>query len=182
MSDVLTNHRMACSGFSAVVAQGEGRWMNPSPCPGWDAGAVVDHVIGFHDELLLRPTGTEPTRPNDDPTARWALTVPAIDSAMAVASSNDPDEPVMPGDVNLERLLPSLTAEVLVHTWDLAKAIGVDPDLDPELCEVSLDVARGNDELMRASGSFGAAVTVPSNADVAIQLIAFFGRDHGWIP
>ena len=101
MSDVITNHRRACRGFSAVVAQGEGSWENPSPCSEWDARGVVEHVIGFHDQLLLLPTGTKPTRPKDDPIARWAETVPAIDSAMKVAP--------MPPEVDLDRLLPALT-------------------------------------------------------------------------
>jgi uncharacterized protein (TIGR03086 family) len=162
----ITNHHNACSAFSAVVAQGERRWTNPSPCPEWDARGVVDHVIGFHDELLLGPTGTKPLRPNDDPIARWAVTVSAIDAAMEVASSND--------------LLPALTAEVLAHTWDLAEAIGVDPQLDTELCEVSYDFMRANEEQMRATGLFGAAAPVPRNADAASQLVAFLGRDPGW--
>ena len=113
----ITNHRNACGAFSAVVAQGERRWTNPSPCSEWDARGVVEHVIGFHDELLLGPTGTTPLRPHGDPIARWAVTVSAIDAAMDVASSND--------------VLPALTGEVLVHTWDLAMAIGVDPQSRP---------------------------------------------------
>ena len=162
----ITNHRNACAAFSAIVARGDGHWSNQSPCPDWDARGVVEHVIGFHDELLLGPTGITPMRPQDDPIARWALTVSAIDAAMDVASSND--------------LLPALTAEVLAHTWDLAEAIGVDPQLDTELCEVSYDFMRANEEQMRASGLFGSAAPVPHDADAASQLVAFLGRDPEW--
>ena len=162
----IANHRRACSAFAAVVAQGEGSWTNPSPCPGWDARGVVEHVIGFHDDLLLGPTGTTPVRPADDPIARWAVTAAAIDEAMAVASAND--------------VLPALTGEVLAHTWDLAKAIGVDPQLDTDLCEVSYDFLQSNEEQVRASGLFGAAAPVPRDADAAARLIAFVGRDPGW--
>ena len=153
---VLTNHRRACAGFSAVVAQG-GSWTDPAPCPEWDARGVVEHVISFHNELLLRPTGTEPVRPKDDPIARWAVTVRAIDSAMEMESPKDRDDPAMPPQVDLDRLLPALTAEVLAHTWDLAKAIGVDPHLDKELCEVSYEFMRSNEEQLRSSGMFGSA-------------------------
>src|SRR3954468_18291361 len=96
----INNYRSARNGFTAVVAQGEGRWTDPSPCPDWDARAVVEHVIGFHDQLLLGPTGTIPTRPQDDPIARWQETAHAIDSAIEVASSKDVAE------VNLDGLLP----------------------------------------------------------------------------
>jgi uncharacterized protein (TIGR03083 family) len=162
----ITNHRNACGAFSAVVAQGERRWTNPSPCSEWDARGVVEHVIGFHDDLLLGPTGTTPLRPHADPIARWAVTVSAIDAAMEVASSND--------------VLPALTAEVLVHTWDLAEAIGVDPQLDTELCAVAYDFLRANEEQVRGSGLFGAAAPVQNNADAASQLVAFVGRDPEW--
>ena len=33
------------------------RWSAPTPCTEWTARDVVEHVIGFHDFLLLRPLG-----------------------------------------------------------------------------------------------------------------------------
>jgi hypothetical protein len=36
---------------------------------------VLEHVIGFHDVLLLRPLGLKPDRPRDEPCRRWELTV-----------------------------------------------------------------------------------------------------------
>ena len=170
MDDLIANHRRACSGFSAIVAQGDRRWTEPSPCSEWDARGVVEHVIGFHDELLLRRTGTEPVRPTDDPIVRWAVTVPAIESAIEVAST----------EVDLDGLLPALTAEVLAHTWDLAKAIGVDPQLDTELCEVAYVFMRANEEQLQSSGLFGSSQPAPDNADAAARFIAFVGRDPGW--
>ncbi len=180
MDDVVTDHRRACRGFSAVVSQGEGRWTSPSPCAEWDAAGVVEHVIGFHDELLLRPTGTKPVCPKDDPKARWAVTVSAMDSAMELASSNDHGDPHPPAEVDLGHLLPALTAEVLAHTWDLAEAMGVDPHLDTGLCEASYALMQANEEQMRSSGMFGPAVPVRDDADSATLLIAFLGRDPDW--
>jgi len=75
-----------------------------------------------------------------------------------------------------------LTAEVLVHTWDLAQAIGVEPHLDPELCEVAARDIGTNDEALRSSGLFGPAVAVPEDAGAATRLVALMGRDPAWIP
>jgi uncharacterized protein (TIGR03086 family) len=180
MSDVVDNYRTACQGFAAVVAQGEGSWTNPSPCPDWDARGVVEHVIGFHGELLLRPTATEHECPTGDPGARWSATASAIHSAIAMASSLD--DPRVSPEVDLVRLLPALTAEVLVHTWDLAKAIGVEPHLDAELCEVAYDFMRANEERVRSSGMFDSSVPASNTPDAATRLIAFLGRDAGWTP
>lgn len=176
MSDVITNHHKACSGFSDIVAQGEGRWARPSPCAEWDARGVVEHVIGFHIALLLEPTGSRVTLPKDDPTARWAMTAAAIDAGMEAAASSEPPA------VDLEQLLPGLTSEVLTHTWDLATAIGVEPHLDAELCAVSYDFMRGNVDQIRSSGMFGAAVSAPDRSDPRTQLIAFLGRNPDWTP
>lgn len=182
MDETIARHRAACEGFSAIVGQADGSWESRSPCSEWDARGVMEHVIGFHDVLLLRPTGTKPSRPKDDPVGRWAVTVPAIDSAVerisAESGAADADRP----PVDLGRLLPMLTTDVLVHTWDLARAVGVDHRLDPELCEISYELARSNEERLRAQGMFGPAVPVTEDADAPTRLIAFLGRDPEWTP
>jgi hypothetical protein len=55
MTDVLLDHRRACDGFTEIVAGAGGRWDRQSPCTEWDARGVLEHVIGFHDALLLVP-------------------------------------------------------------------------------------------------------------------------------
>lgn len=182
MSDAIANHSKACTGLSEVVAEGERCWTNRSPCGAWDARDVLEHVIGFHDDLLLRPTGTERTHTNDDPVARWPVTVSAIASATELASLADAGDPSTPPDVDLDTLLPALTGEVLAHTWDLAKAIGVEPRLDLEPCGLSNDFLRANEEQVRSSGLFDSAVPISISADAASQFVAFIGLDPGWTP
>jgi uncharacterized protein (TIGR03086 family) len=180
VDELIGYHRRACERFSAVVDQVGGRWEVPSPCERWDVTALVEHVIGFHDVLLLRPMGTKPTRPRGDPRARWGVTVPAIFLALQRATDPDPDAPSAPPTINLERLLPGLTTEVLVHTWDVAVALSIQPDLDPEVCELSYESVRRNEERVRASGMFGPTVEVPPGADPAVRLVAALGRDPTW--
>jgi uncharacterized protein (TIGR03086 family) len=177
----VANHSQACRGFSAIVAQGEGRWANSSPCPDWDAGGIVEHVIGFHDVLLLRPLQVKPVRPKGDPATRWDVTVPSIRIAMNLATPSA-DRADRGSDLDLARLLPALTTDVLVHTWDLAKAVGVEPRLDPELCETSLRAALTNEKGLRSSDMFGPEVPVSEGADPATRLIALLGRDPEWTP
>jgi uncharacterized protein (TIGR03086 family) len=181
MHGIVANHRRACEGFSTIVVQGGGSWANPSPCSEWDAEALVEHVIGFHDVLLLGPTRTKPTRPKGDPVARWSMTVSALDSAVETVASGTEAGRSGAVEVRLDRLLPMLTTDVVVHTWDLARAIDVDPQLDHLLCELTLQAARSRDEQLRASGLFGAAVPVPAEADACTRLVAFFGRNPEWV-
>lgn len=156
------------------------RWSAPTPCPDWDARGVVEHVIGFHDVLLLRPLNAKPRRPKDDPVARWEVTVNAIGSVMP-----DLGEGLVlatPGDtyMDLGLLLPMLTGDVVVHTWDLAKAIGAPPSLDPELVERAFHDARKQPSHLRTSDMFGPPVPVPDDADVVTKLVALLGRDPEW--
>src|ERR1700737_3673202 len=74
-------HLAVCRRFGEAVRSADGKWDRPSPCDGWDARAVLEHVIGFHDVLLLRPLGLKPDRPRDDPQRRWGLTYGALERA-----------------------------------------------------------------------------------------------------
>ena len=75
-------HLAVCQRFSAAVRAADGKWHHPSPCAGWDARDVLEHVIGFHDVLLLRPLGLKPQRPGDDPGRRWSLTLDRLEQAL----------------------------------------------------------------------------------------------------
>jgi hypothetical protein len=75
--------------LTIVVRSSTGHWDAPSPCAELDARGVVEHVIGFHDVLLLRPWTPSPTRPKDDPQTRWALTVDALFSTLSTGGHNE---------------------------------------------------------------------------------------------
>ena len=173
MTDVLADHRQSCDGFGAVVLEAAGHWDAPSPCTDWDARGVLEHVIGFHDVLLLRPLDAKPTRPKDDPEARWAITVDALFDALGRPGVLDDDR---------RSLLGVLTTDVLVHTWDLARSVDFDVTLDPRLCQVGLDRALAHREQFEKSDMFGSPVAVSDDASVQDRLLGFFGRDPNWSP
>jgi uncharacterized protein (TIGR03086 family) len=69
------------------------------------------------------------------------------------------------------------TADVFMHTWDLARATGQDDRLDAQYCAELLAGMEPIEELMRSSGQFGARVPVPADADPQTKLLGFIGRD-----
>lgn len=180
LTEVVERHIHACEGFSDIVAKAEGRWEHPSPCTEWDARGIVEHMIGFHDVLLLRPLNAKPQRPKGDTCKRWAVTFTALSTVLR-RIADDP-APVEGGtsEPDLGRLLPALTTEALVHTWDLARAVGVDPALNVGLCEIVYEAARSNEKQLRDLGMFGPPVPVPNDSDVGTKLVAFLGRDPSW--
>jgi uncharacterized protein (TIGR03086 family) len=68
------------------------------------------------------------------------------------------------------------TADVLVHTWDLARATGLDERLDPDEVHRFVEGMEPMDQLLRESGQYGPRVPVPDDADEQTRLIAFLGR------
>ena len=179
-SEAVAKHLRSCDGFSFAVMAGKDRWDWPSPCPAWNAGRVVEHVIGFHDVLLLRPLHATRDRPKGDPVKRWAVTVLAISEILPRVDDNlvvpVPDAPAM----DLARLLPMLTIDVLAHTWDLAKAVEAPVLVDPQLCVDAYRAARRSIFSWQESEMFGPSVPVSDDADPVTKLVALLGRDPGW--
>jgi uncharacterized protein (TIGR03086 family) len=143
-------------------------------------------VIGFHDVLLLRPLGLKPQRPRNNPQRRWELTFERLHKALG---REDFFERVVElptvgknpaATLNARNLVPRLTQDVLVHTWDLARAVGADDRLDPGWCAVFFDDLSTDPNALSASGMFAAPVTVDDNADVQSKLLARLWRDPSW--
>jgi uncharacterized protein (TIGR03086 family) len=142
---------------------------------------VVEHVIGFHDVLLLRPFGTKPSRPKGDPAARWAVTVEAILATLELPAVRDGDTDVPgAGAMDVGTVLPLLTTDVLIHTWDLSQAVGADVPLDAELCAIAYESGAAGADRRQASGMFAPPVPVPDGAGVTAKMLAIHGRDPAW--
>lgn len=173
MDDIVGLHLAVCRRFGEAVGSANGKWDRPSPCDAWDARGVLEHVIGFHDVLLLRPLGLKPERPSDDPQARWQLTYEALATAFDSGRATQLDG---------YRLVPNLTRDVLVHTWDLARAVGADDGLDPAWCELFCAGLPEDPQALAASGMFGAPVLIGDESDAQATLLARLGRDPRWRP
>ena len=132
-------------------------------CYAWDARGVLEHVIGFHDVLLLRPLGLKPDRPRGDPRVRWQLTYDSLTEAFGSGGATQLDE---------YRLMPNLTRDVLVHTWDLARAVGADDGLDRRGVNYSAPGLPEDPQALAASGMFGAPVTIGDETDAQARLLA----------
>src|SRR3954453_9825315 len=128
--------------FGAAGRSANGKWDRDSPCASWRARDVLEHVIGFHDVLLLRPLSLKPQRPRDDPQLRWDLTYDRLRQALGDGELflRIVEVPAVAGNpgtrLDASTLIPRLTQDVLVHTWDLARAVGADDALDPAWCEL----------------------------------------------
>ncbi len=99
-----------------------------------------------------------------------------------MASLHDPDIATLefdtpPGLTSFGRALDQFgTPDVLLHTWDLARATGLDETLlADEVHELYVGM-QPDDERLRTSGHYGPKVAVSDDADEQTKLFAFSGR------
>ena len=181
MTEVADRFATTAAGFAkSISAVPADAWSNSSPCEGWTARDVVRHLVewvpGFYDNYA-KLTFPEGPSVDDDPLAAWTTLQNAIVKVLTdpVASAQEFDSPA--GRMSVEQSVAMLvTGDVLIHTWDLARATGTDEVLDPGEVRHMLAASEPFDEMLRSSGHFGPRVMVPDSADEQTKLIAFMGR------
>jgi uncharacterized protein (TIGR03086 family) len=183
MDELLERYRKVAGRFTATArAVPAAAWDAPAPCDGWVARDVVSHMIEWMPSVLFTAPGAPAApagapSPDDDPLGAWLAFSDTVDAAMA-----DPTTAALPVDVQGNRfrfdeaVATFAIGDILVHTWDVARATGLDETLDPDEVHRLLAAMEPIDEVLRASGHYGPKVDVPPDADEQTRLIAFTGR------
>lgn len=181
MSETAERYSRAAAGFAlrvdAITDEG---WHRPSPCAGWSAGDVVAHIVEWVPTFFRDANGPElPKRP---PTAGPAEAWRSLDAAIRAglespaAAARVVHHP-MAGEHRFDAAVGQFVlGDLLIHTWDLARATGQEETLDPELVHDMLLGIEPLDDVLRASGQYGPRVPVPVDAGEQTRLIAFTGR------
>ena len=185
-------NRRAVETFDRLVHAIEpGQWRNPTPCTEWDVRALVNHVTNedlWAGALFGGRTIAEVGDAFDGdvlgeaPVATWERA-----SAEALARMGEPD--AMDRPVELSRghvpgrvYAVELYADHLMHSWDLAKAIGADDALDPAIVVPAKDWFATVEDAYRAGGSIAERPPVPDGADDQTLFLAMTGRRRDWTP
>ncbi|MEV4252596.1 TIGR03086 family metal-binding protein [Spirillospora sp. NPDC049652] len=164
----------------------------PTPCSDWDVRTVVNHVIFWNGRAAGAAAKAEPTGPDEDHdfTAEpgWADRF-AEQAAATVRAWQDPD--AWTGTTSLSGTGPGMPAPVIggmmvgecvLHGWDIAAALGIDPRFDPALVEFCYRSLSSIADMGRQYGAFGPEVAVPEDAPLLDRLIGLSGRDPYWKP
>jgi uncharacterized protein (TIGR03086 family) len=181
MSEISERYRKVAGVFTErVQAVPPDAWNNPAPCEGWRARDVVRHLVEWMPGLFLERAGIDvPEGPSvdEDPVAAWAVATSAIQAALDDRDLATREFESQAGRHTVEQAVDMLgTPDVLVHTWDLARATGLDETLDADEVHRLYVGMEPYDELLRNSGHYGPRVAVPDDADEQTKLIAFTGR------
>jgi uncharacterized protein (TIGR03086 family) len=83
---------------------------------------------------------------------------------------------VSTGTISARDYLWEVTVDATVHAWDLARAIGADEHLDPELVRrIHIETEKDITSLA-ASGRYDPPVMIASASDLQSRMLALFGR------
>ena len=182
MSEVANRWRTIAGTFSdRVRAVPDAAWSNPSPCAGWDARHIVGHLVGWVPPILEAGAGItiEPTpSPDAEPAAAWSNLDQQIQMILDADDISDrifdhPQAGRHALDVAIERFV---LGDVLIHTWDLARATGQDERLDPAMVASMHDGLAAMGDMLQQSGQYGPIVPVAADADKQTKLLALTGR------
>ena len=66
--------------------------------------------------------------------------------------------------------------DLLVHTWDLARAGGIDDSLDEDPVAHDYEVLKPMDAMMHRPGVFGPKLEPPAGADLQAEFLCLLGR------
>jgi uncharacterized protein (TIGR03086 family) len=183
MSESLTRLNHLLDDFDRrVQAVPSDAWCNQSPCAEWKAHDVVVHVsnnlarIGGIAPTNIAPTNTAPTNTGETISQAWSRTHKTFKANMAKADLSQVVEGPF-GPMPLDDLIGRLICnDVLVHTWDLARATGGDEKLNADAVAGAYSGLKPLDAMIRQPGIFDAKIEAPAGADVQTQFLNFLGR------
>jgi uncharacterized protein (TIGR03086 family) len=182
MSEIAERYARVADGFTARAEHmTPTTWELATPCEGWVARDVVRHLVEWIPAFLVAAGGPELAEGpsvDDDPVGAWTILSAGIQELL-----DNPSTSAMvithprAGTHRLDDAVATFfVVDILVHTWDLARAGGLDETLDPEVVHDMLVAMEPLDEVLRSSGQYGERVSVPPDADEQTRLIAFTGR------
>ena len=149
-----------------------------SPCPGWTARDVAQHVVDTHWRVVARVRESEEGEGRGEIAERWQAATRSVQAALGDPRLATTEVGGMFGAQTFETLISHLLcSDTLVHTWDLARACGLDDTLDEDACRKALEFLEPHDQMMRSPGGFAAKVSSPPDADIQTRLLNFCGRE-----
>ncbi|MEV0460749.1 TIGR03086 family metal-binding protein [Catellatospora methionotrophica] len=156
------------------------RMDDPTPCADWTVRQLLRHLAFINDRYATLAEGgplLEEHPDYADPVAAFgehAVRARAAFRRPGYLTEVGPT-PIgpQPGEVTVQHVVNELTT----HGWDLARALGADTDLVPDLARrVRASWASYLDGQPRDGGPFGPELPAPAGATEAERLAAYLGR------
>ncbi len=176
--------RGVLAGTDQVIAGvGDDQWGLPTPCPEYDVGALVDHILGWARPFAAGANGEEfegdPSdhHRGDDPAGEFRAAAARIVAGWE-EHGFDRQVSLAGGESPAATAFNMTVMEYLTHGWDLATATGQPtPWSEEQAADVLARAEKTLPAQYRGEGMpFGPIVDVPDDAPAADRVAAFMGR------
>jgi uncharacterized protein (TIGR03086 family) len=191
-SALLDSYQNAAVIVSGIAADELG---HPTPCPGYDVAALIDHLVEAGRRAAALGRGQAPPAGDESPHVQLSAAPGQLRGAAEQAAQAWGDDAslslrfAMPWgeEYTGATLVDMYLAELAAHAWDLARATGQAGRLDPSLALPALEGARAmikpQYRNMAGPGApFGAELCPAPGFDDWDRLAAFTGRDPRTTP
>ena len=139
--DVMDRFQLAAAGFETRLRRtGAHDWTRPTPCAEWNVRQLVNHMVrgNLNYAALIRGASAadflrmrDVDALGDDPQAAYQASTQECAAAFDGPPDRMLDYPA--GPITAAQALAIRTADTVVHTWDLARALDGDEVLDDDL-------------------------------------------------
>jgi len=181
---------------AAIRGADPARFDDPSPCAEYTVGQVVSHLafgLLLAEYAALRKDWEEGWSGNDRapylvdvPEAQWAEKAAEqaerTRRAWADPAAWDGEASFGGGAMPAAAIGSMMTAEFVVHGWDVAAATGQRVEVGAPLGEAVLEGVEAIAPMGREGGWFAPEVAVPADAPALDRALAASGRDPAWTP
>ncbi|MCC9705644.1 TIGR03086 family metal-binding protein [Streptomyces sp. MNU76] len=184
---LLDRHAEAQDLFGARVhAVRDDQWGADTPCAEWSVRDLVNHLVSeqlwvpslVRDGCMIEEVGD--TFGGDllgpDPAASWDTAAHSAREAFTAPGALERTVHLSYGDTPATAYCAQMVADLVVHAWDLSRAIGADERLPGELVRFAVDEIAPYAGDLEKSGLFGAPVAPPVGADAQTRLLCLLGR------
>ncbi|HEU5038312.1 MAG TPA: TIGR03086 family metal-binding protein [Nocardioides sp.] len=142
-----------------------------TPCGDWDLATLTDHLVDAPRRFLAMMRGDEVdwSAPPPHVAEEWGPAFRVVGDDLVHAWHEHSGDAPVSADWQ--------TAELAVHTWDVASTIGYPRErLDPEVAERGLEFLRENLTEENRAPVFGPEQPAPEGAGPYERLAAYAGR------
>jgi uncharacterized protein (TIGR03086 family) len=181
MSETLERWKLVTEGFTQRLQAVEaGQWEQATPCTAFTVRQLIEHVIEVQrmGPRLLGARGAIDSPLGSDLVSVWERVRAAALVAYEAEGALEHIVDTPFGQMSAEQFLagPAL-GDVLIHTWDLARAISAEETLPEAACAIQLQGLKAlPEDVLRQPGLFAAAIAPPAGADAQTQLLCYTGR------
>ncbi len=164
------------SRFSAVVDDAQD-WTAPSPCAGWAAADVLDHVVDTQRDFLEKRGCDLGSRPEGRPDAIWQQHLEALHRVVA-----DEDLVTVEYDGYFGRTTIAATLadfygfDLIAHRWDIGRSTGQDVTFSEAEMDALEAAVAGFGESLYGEGICARPVVVHEQAPRQTRILAKLGR------